>query len=340
MNDPFSPPLLEASSSPSLKAVKNHLVGYVPVRRAALVLTWGFPAIGLVQAARLLVVMLRAPSPGLLSWADCLLEMTSTIGVYALAGVGIGALFRLLEQWLMASMIAARGADQIAPASLEKRLDLLAAQSHAQEGAEFSPEPAEQTLKPAEDVRREGMIAELRQAIRSAKWDVAEAHLAALRSDYGDDPRLAAQQNELQTARSKARDEYLAQLDAAQKVGDPDRVLKLHQHLVPLLELETRTKLDTDLSRWFLRLIHNRLRGNKIQPDLAHLAGRIAESFSHTVEGASLRASLPTLRRSASLCPRCARAYTGLGDACPVCLRQGNRTRRPGEADDGSLESE
>jgi hypothetical protein len=42
--------------------------------------------------------------------------------------------------------------------------------------------------------------------------------------------------------------------------------------------------------------------------------------FCHTVEGASLRASLPTLRRSAGLCPRCAQPYTGLANACPQCL--------------------
>jgi hypothetical protein len=67
-------------------------------------------------------------------------------------------------------------------------------------------------------------------------------------------------------------------------------------------------------------LIHIRLRSGKIQPDVAILAGRVAEIFSHTVEGASLRASLPTLRRSAGQCPRCAQPYTGIADACPACL--------------------
>jgi hypothetical protein len=69
-----------------------------------------------------------------------------------------------------------------------------------------------------------------------------------------------------------------------------------------------------------LKLIHIRLRSGKIQPDVALLAGRVADVFSHTVEGASLRASLPTLRRSVGLCPRCAQPYTGIADACPSCL--------------------
>ena len=76
--------------------------------------------------------------------------------------------------------------------------------------------------------------------------------------------------------------------------------------MMPLLDHEARASLEADLSKWFLKLIHNRLRTGKIQADVAILAGRIADVFCHTVEGASLRASLPTLRRSAGLCPRCA----------------------------------
>jgi len=90
-------------------------------------------------------------------------------------------------------------------------------------------------------------------------------------------------------------------------------------------DLEMRASLEADLSRWLLRLIHHRLRTGRIQADLAHLAGRIAESFSHTVDGASLRASLPTLRRSAGLCPRCAQPYAGVADACPACLGLGHQ---------------
>jgi predicted amidophosphoribosyltransferase len=57
-----------------------------------------------------------------------------------------------------------------------------------------------------------------------------------------------------------------------------------------------------------------------VQGDVAELAARAAESFGDTPEGASLRASLPTLRRSAGLCPRCAQPYAGIDEACPQCL--------------------
>ena len=67
-------------------------------------------------------------------------------------------------------------------------------------------------------------------------------------------------------------------------------------------------------------LVQRRLRTGTVRPDLVALAARVAESFGGSVEGASLRASLPTLRRSAGLCPKCAEPYAGVGDACPKCL--------------------
>ncbi len=69
-----------------------------------------------------------------------------------------------------------------------------------------------------------------------------------------------------------------------------------------------------------MAMIQKRLRGGAMRPDVAILAARVAESLDATPEGASLRAALPTLRRSAGLCARCGEPYTGLADACPKCL--------------------
>jgi hypothetical protein len=67
-------------------------------------------------------------------------------------------------------------------------------------------------------------------------------------------------------------------------------------------------------------LIQKRMWTGTVRADVAELAAKIADHFGHTREGASLRASLPTLRRSAGLCARCGRPYTGIDDACPACL--------------------
>jgi hypothetical protein len=170
------------------------------------------------------------------------------------------------------------------------------------------------------DPHREETLAAIRRSIHAGEWKEASVLLDGFARDFVDDPQILPLHQEIQSARELALQNNSAQLTAARHVNDPERVLELHQIMTPLLEADARAALEADLSKWFLRLIHNRLRTGKIQNDVVILAGRIADAFSHTVEGASLRASLPTLRRSAGLCPRCAQPYTGLADACPACL--------------------
>ena len=72
-----------------------------------------------------------------------------------------------------------------------------------------------------------------------------------------------------------------------------------------------------------------------MRADVAELAEAIVEAFPATNEGASLRASLPTLRRSAGLCPRCAEPYAGEDDACAECLgKPASESMEEAQADD------
>ena len=121
-----------------------------------------------------------------------------------------------------------------------------------------------------------------------------------------------AKQGAVQTLRAK--------IDAAREVHDPERILDLRDLLTPLLPAEALRTLDRELASWCMGVIQKRLRTGTMSVDVATLAGRVAESLDTTIEGASLRAALPTLRRSAGLCARCAKPYTGIEDACPECL--------------------
>jgi hypothetical protein len=278
-------------------AQESHELGpsFKAIDRAARLIFWGLPFLGFVHALR--AVFADSDRPEL-----AMLDAVYLAGAYALAGFVFGTLVQAL------------GTSSVRHLPVRK----------------LPSEEPSALLPPAPSQIGDGQLperttTEIRQAIRGKNWDEARALLDAIATDRRDDPHLTALHHEYQSARDAARDDHLAQLDAARKVNDPDRVLELHQFLVPLLDAEARNSLETELSRWFLRLIHNRLRTGKIQTDVAHLAGRIAETFSHTVEGASLRASLPTLRRSAGLCPRCAQPYTGVADACPECLSQGQQ---------------
>jgi hypothetical protein len=273
--------------------------------QVARLVAWGLPVLGLIHAARR--VLAAIDRPGL-----ALFDAVYLIGAYTLAGLLVGSLIHAATRWLQVHR---------SPGGLEHRA-LVGAASAAQ-GPSSIPATPPVLDGTRLDLLKEQTLVEIRRTVRSGKWVEASVLLDALADDHLEDPRVKSLHEELRSARESARDEHMAKLDAARKVNDPDRVLELHRFLVPLLEAEARRSLEADLSRWFLRLIHNRLRTGRIQADVVHLAGRIAEALGHTVDGASLHASLPTLRRSAGLCPRCAQPYAGVADACPACLGLG-----------------
>jgi hypothetical protein len=125
-------------------------------------------------------------------------------------------------------------------------------------------------------------------------------------------------------------EQLVSELKAARAVNDAARVLELFGTISPALAPEPLELLQSEVAEWFLPLLYRRLRTGKIQLEVVELAGRFAESFATTAQGASVRAALPTLRRSAGLCPRCAQPYIGSAQACPECLR-GGTTRAPAE---------
>jgi len=163
-------------------------------------------------------------------------------------------------------------------------------------------------------------LAEIRHAIRSRLWDESSTLVAAFTDTHPDDPEAPRLAAELAGARTVARDELLARIEAARQVNEAERVIELRDELKPLAHPDALGVLDRDLAKWLMMLIHRRLRTGTVRLDVAVLAGRVSASFDQTPEGASLRASLPTLRRAAGLCPRCAQPYTGVADACPACL--------------------
>jgi hypothetical protein len=172
---------------------------------------------------------------------------------------------------------------------------------------------------------REQALAEIEHALHSDRWAEAQSLLQAFKARFPDDPTLQGLKEGLAVQRRRATEGRMAELEAARQVNDPERVLELYDLVGHALEGEEKSHLERELARWFLDLIHRRLRTTRIQPEVVALATRVAETFGTTVEGASLRAALPTLRRSVGLCPRCARPYTGSAAACPQCLAAGRR---------------
>lgn len=163
-------------------------------------------------------------------------------------------------------------------------------------------------------------IAAIESALRETRWERAEEVLDQFDEAFPDDPEAASLRERLEQARGRSIAELRSRLEASRQVNDPETVIALHDDLTLLLRGEAKQELARDIVRWLIMLIQRRMRGGTVQADVVELATKVADRFGATTEGASVRASLPTLRRSAGLCPRCGRPYGGLDDACPRCL--------------------
>jgi hypothetical protein len=204
----------------------------------------------------------------------------------------------------------ARVADLI-ESRIAPSLDRIAA---ALEAAPSRPAAAEPSGRRAE------ALAEVRLAMAAARWDHAETLAEAFAREFPDDPEAVALPAQVARGRAEAIDALRSRLDASRQVNDPDSVIALHDELVVLLRGDARRELEREVVRWLINLLQRRMRAGTVRPDVVELATRVADRFGTTAEGASVRASLPTLRRSAGLCARCGAPYTGIEDACPRCL--------------------
>ena len=271
---------------------------------------------------------------GVLAGVEHLLDSAadSTTNPIRLTSAVLGALFRLLAfclaGWGVAVTTRILASTILQCLEHAERLTESRSQGTSQAVAQLQRlvesmrQPVERVnSSPSPTDNRAQSLAEIVQATRAANWVVAQTRLDEFEASFPDDPELALMREQFARARRDAIQVTLSQLSAAREVNDPDRVLEIYQLVLPSLDHAERTSLERDLAKWFLTLIHRRLRVGKVQPDVVHLATRFSETFASTVEGASVRASLATLRRSIGLCARCGQPYTGIADACPKCLK-------------------
>jgi hypothetical protein len=183
----------------------------------------------------------------------------------------------------------------------------------------------ETQAKPANPVDDEKLrrVEVARQAITAGRWAQADKLVGSYIRDYPgpDAARLFA---ELEDARNVAVEGLTSRLEAAKSRGDALLVVELRDALTEHLKGERLADFDRQVVRWLVNEIKQKVRNGAIKPELATLATRVADSFADTPEGASLKTSIPNIRRSAGLCPRCARPFRGSADACPRCLASGS----------------
>jgi hypothetical protein len=277
---------------------------------------WGFAVLGILRGAVPLVELSAAGPAGPAAWARAGLWAAFAVLAFVLAGWGVTAVVRVMVALIMDYLERAN--------RLSEHLSIRASEGIAVLGRlteNLERHRDSVSSSSASGIDRARSMAEIVRAARAQDWAEAETRLNDFAANFPDDPELSNLTEELVRNRNDLIKTGLDQLDAARTVNDPDRVLEIYQGLVRSLDGDRRTTLDRDLAKWFLSLIHRRLRTGKVQSDVVQLAARFAETFTTTVEGASVRASLPTLRRSVGLCPRCAQPYIGVADACPNCLK-------------------
>ncbi len=164
--------------------------------------------------------------------------------------------------------------------------------------------------------------AEAFRAIAEGRWGRADRLVGGFVRDHPG-PEAAALLAGLADARRRAVDGLRARLDAAVASGDHLRVVDLRDELTQHLRGPELEDLDGRLVRGLVDAIRKRVQAGTIRADLADLAARVVDSFADTPEGATLRASIPNIRRSAGLCPRCGRPHRGQTDLCPRCRAAG-----------------
>ena len=292
--------------------------------------------LGLVSGAAKMLDIVEIGAGDYPAWTGAIFHFVSQVLGFMIAGSAVAAACQFAAA-LLPNVLAER----VSTARRDTR--------HRQELLELM----ERIARAAEDRRaidaspdRDNLLerarhrSEIERAIDASDWSEAERRMADFEVDFGDDPDLPRMKNELSAARSGSISERLAQLDAARRVNDTAGAFEIYEALSPILDARQKAELDQDLARWFLGAIQRRMRASKIQPDVVQLASRFAESFATTTEGASVRAALPTLRRSVGLCPRCAQPYTGIADACPQCLKSAPQLFTAADGDDMGIAAE
>ena len=182
----------------------------------------------------------------------------------------------------------------------------------------LSIEPQPKPRDPEDDeTTRTFQIA--RQAIASGRWAQAEKLVGRIVKDHPG-PEAARLLAELEDARNLAVEGLMRRLEKAKLAGDGLLAVEIRDALTEHLRGDRLAGLDGELVRWLVGEIKKKVRSGPIKPEVATLASRVADSFADTPEGAALKGSIPNLRRSAGLCPRCARPHRGADDACPRCL--------------------
>ena len=266
--------------------------------------------------------------------------ISSTYGAYErmiLAAIGLGYLIGapiaafvlffllragadLIDLWIDNEVAAEKTADlierQLVPGML--RVCQLLEKSNESLASQGATKPQSEIVAKVGEARLQAIDA-VREAIRREWWDQARRLAASFAEQFPAAPEAKDLAAQVEAAFTRRVQSLREQLDTAERAADGETMLNTRDRLSGYLNGTELYQVDRRVAHWMATHLREALAGGRAR-EVIHLAERVVDAFGDTTnEGAQVRTALPTLRRSAGLCPDCGQPYDVSLVRCPAC---------------------
>jgi hypothetical protein len=263
----------------------------------------------------------------------------ASIGLGYLIGAPVAAfvLFFLLragadviDLWIDSEVSAEKTADlverQLVPGLL--RVCQLLEKTNETLASQVATKPQSEIVSKIVEARQQAIDA-VREAVRRDWWDEARRLAAAFAEQFPAAPDAKDLAAQVETAFSRKVQSLREQLDAAESAADAETMLNTRDRLSGYLNGTELYQVDRRVAHWMAAHLREALAAGRAR-EVVHLAERVVDAFGDTTnEGAQVRTALPTLRRSAGLCPDCGQPYDVSLVRCPACETKRTAKRTP-----------
>jgi hypothetical protein len=246
----------------------------------------------------------------------------------------LGAAADLIDLWIDNEVAAEKTADlverQLVPGVL--RMCQLLEKTNESLASEVAARPQPELVSKVVEVRQQALDA-VREAIRREWWDQARRLAASFAEQFPAAPEAKDLSAQVDAAFTRKIQSLREQLDTAERAADAEVMLNTRDRLSGYLNGTELYQVDRRVAHWMAAHLREALAAGRAR-DVVHLAERVVDAFGDTTnEGAQVRVALPTLRRSAGLCPDCGQPYDVSLVRCPACdAKRSPRKRAPAQA--------
>jgi DNA-binding GntR family transcriptional regulator len=165
-------------------------------------------------------------------------------------------------------------------------------------------------------------IEAVRDAVRREAWDQARQLAVAVTNRFHDVPEAKAVPAYVESSVNKKLLVLREQLGQFEQSCDCEGMLNVRDRLSGILNGTELYQVDRRVAHWVAKYLRESLAAGKAG-DVIHLAERATDVVGEsTPEGAQIRATLATMRRSAGLCPECGQPSDTRLARCPECERK------------------